>query len=230
MTFLVNRLNEPRVCAVLDAVINGTSERPSATDDDFKYVQDLGLIKISPTDVWISNSIYKEILPRALSDKFQKYMGGRSVDYVRPDGTLDMHKLMEKFSEFFRENADIWLQESNYIESGPHLIFFAFLQRIINGGGKIHREYALGRGRVDLLVLWQGSGGLKQRIVIELKIWRGEKALSEGLEQIVGYMDTSNATEGHLAIFDRRPGRTWKEKVYHRVETMGNWTIDVWGM
>jgi hypothetical protein len=74
---LIDRLFEPRVCAVIDAIINGTSERPSATDDDFKYVQDLGLIKISPTNMVISNPIYKEILPRALSDKFQKYMALR---------------------------------------------------------------------------------------------------------------------------------------------------------
>jgi hypothetical protein len=222
---LINRLNEPRVCAVIDAIINGTSERPLAVDDDFKYVQDLGLIKISSTDMWISNPIYKEILPRALSDKFQKYMGGRSVDYVRSDGTIDMYKLMEKFSDFFRQNADIWLEESNYKESGPHLIFFAFLQRIINGGGVIHREYALGRGRVDLLVLWAG-----QRIVIELKLWKGEKALEEGLMQTAGYMDISNATEGHLVIFDRRPGRSWSEKVYHQSKTFGNKTIMVWGV
>ena len=222
---LIDRLNEPRVCAVIDAIINGTSSRPSAVDDDFKYIQDLGLIKISSTDMWISNPIYKEILPRALSDKFQKYMGGRSVDYVQPDGKLDTHKLMQKFSDFFRQNADIWLEESNYKESGPHLIFFAFLQRIINGGGSIHREYALGRGRVDLLILWKN-----QRIVIELKLWTGEKALAKGLEQTAKYMITSNATEGHLVIFDRRPGRSWDEKVSHQAETVGDKTIDVWCM
>ena len=227
---LINRLNEPRVCAVIDAIINGDSDRPSANDDDFKYVADLGLIKISPTNMWISNPIYKEILPRALSDKFQKYMGGRSLDYIQPDGTLNMHKLMGKFSDFFRQNADIWLEESNYIESGPHLIFFAFLQRIINGGGTIHREYALGRGRVDLLITWPSPLGYTQRIVIELKLWKGPKALEEGLEQTAGYMDISNATEGHLVIFDRRPGRSWDEKVYHRVETFGKKTMYVWGM
>jgi hypothetical protein len=99
------------------------------------------------------------------------------------------------------------------------------LQRIINGGGVIHREYALGRGRVDLLVLWAG-----QRIVIELKLWKGEKALEEGLMQTAGYMDISNATEGHLVIFDRRAGRSWSEKVYHQSKTFGNKTIMVWGV
>ena len=44
----------------------------------------------------------------------------------------------------------------------------------------------------------------KQRIVIELKIKRGTKTIEEGLEQTAQYMDTNNATEGHLVIFDPR--------------------------
>ena len=31
----------------------------------------------------------------------------------------------------------------------------AFLQRVINAGGTIHREYALGKKRVDLLIAWK---------------------------------------------------------------------------
>ncbi len=41
-----------------------------------------------------------------------------------------------------------------YKEAGPHLLLQAFLQRIINGGGRIHREYALGRKRTDLFIEW----------------------------------------------------------------------------
>jgi len=52
----------------------------------------------------------------------------------------------------------------------------AFLQRIVNGGGRITRESALSRKRVDLLVEWK-----KQRIIIELKIKRGEDTLSKRL-------------------------------------------------
>ena len=103
-----------------------------------------------------------------------------------------MHKLLEAFTQFYRENSDIWLEKFAYKEAGPHLLFMAFLQRIINGGGKIHREYALGRKRVDLLIEWILRKTLKQkqRIVIELKIKRGPKTMEEGLEQtarIYGY-------------------------------------------
>lgn len=109
--------------------------------------------------------------------------------YIRKDGSLDMQTLLEAFGEFYRENASIWLEKFDYKESGPHLHLMAFLQRIINGGGTIWREYALGRGRVDLLIQWQ-----KQRIVLELKVKRRKKPLQEGLEQTANYMDSSQAT------------------------------------
>ena len=60
---------------------------------------------------------------------------------------------------------EIWLREYQYKESGPHLLLLAFMQRIINGGGSICREYALGSKRVDLFVRWKN-----QTFVLELKI------------------------------------------------------------
>lgn len=62
-------------------------------------------------------------------------------------------------------------------EAGPQLLLQAFLQRIVNGGGRIEREYGLGRMRTDLLILWPMTHDLStsplthvQRIVIEVKL------------------------------------------------------------
>ncbi len=56
-----------------------------------------------------------------------------------------MTKLLQSFGQFFRENSEVWLERFYYKEADPYLILLAFLQRCINGGGCIHREYALGR-------------------------------------------------------------------------------------
>jgi len=73
-------------------------------------------------------------------------------------------------SNLFRENADVWLQFYDYKEAGPHLLLQAFLQRIVNGGGLIAREYGLGRGRTDLFLQWpltpQGFTGPMQQVVL----------------------------------------------------------------
>ena len=41
-----------------------------------------------------------------------------------------------------------------YHEAGPQLLLQAHLQRIVSGGGRNEREYALDRGRTDLLIVF----------------------------------------------------------------------------
>jgi len=85
---------------------------------------------------------------------------------------------------------------------------------LVNGGGRIEREYGLGRGRTDLLVLWPREAGapydLWRRFVIECKVLRDsdrrslEATVERGVEQTLGYMGKCNAEEGHLVVIDRR--------------------------
>ena len=92
----------------------------------------------------------------------------------------------------------------------------AYLQRVVNGGGRIEREYGLGRGRTDLLVLWPREAGqpsdLWERFVVECKVLRdsARKSLAwtveEGVKQTLGYMKKCGAEEGHLVVIDRRIG------------------------
>ena len=91
----------------------------------------------------------------------------------------------------------------------------AHLQPIVNGGGRIEREYALGRGRTDLLIVWP-QGGRERRYVVECKVLRKdlERTIAEGVEQTRGYMDRRAAEAGHLVVFDRAPDRPWAEKVF----------------
>ena len=85
----------------------------------------------------IANPIYQEIIPREITHVIQATMIEQTA--------WDMQKLLENFVVFYRENSEILVSSLGYQEAGPHLLLMAFLQRVINGGGKIHREYALGR-------------------------------------------------------------------------------------
>lgn len=221
---LADKLREQRVYPVLDAIIEGQIEIINFNPDDVQYIRDLGLIKEYRME--IANPIYQEIIPRELTALISEGLAEKFVmrpSYVRKDGSLDVMSLLEAFTEFYRENSSIWLEKFDYKESGPHLLLMAFLQRIINGGGTIGREYALGRGRVDLLIQWK-----EQRIVLELKINRENKTLQEGLEQTSKYMDGSNANEGHLLIFDRNLHKPWQEKLQRSVKDFQGHTIHVW--
>ena len=93
------------------------------------------------------------------------------------------------------------------------------------------REYALGRKRTDLLVTWSHPGGV-QKVVLELKILYGplESALEKGLRQTWEYMDHCDTDEGHLVIFDRDPGKSWEDRIFHREDEYRGKRIGVWGM
>ena len=130
-----------------------------------------------------------------------------------------------------RLDLDEVLQRFQYKEAGPQLLLQAFLQRIVNSGGRIEREYGLGRMRTDLLVIWPWPGG-EQRLVIELKVLHRSlsQTLQSGLEQTWQYMDRCAASEGHLVVFDRTPNKSWEEKLFQRRETVHGHSIGVWGM
>jgi hypothetical protein len=201
-------------------------------NDDALYVRDLGLIRFEPGKTMaIANPIYREVIPRELTWTTQEKLVQDTAWYVRPDGRLDVSKLLAAFQEFFREHSEHWIDRFDYKEAGPQLLMQAFLQRIVNGGGRVEREYGLGRRRTDLLVVWPAVTP-PQKAVIELKLVRKqpEKALEEGLEQTSDYMDRCGTSEGHLVLFDRRAGRTWEEKVSRREEQRRGRSITVWGM
>ena len=222
---LLDKLNEERVRKIIDNIILGEAANLSYKDDDIQYVIDLGLISSQAEGLQIANPIYKEIIPATLAYKFQKNIAEKGQCYVEKDGSLNLNKLLTSFTQFFRENSQVWLADFEYKESGPHLLLMAFLQRIVNGGGKINREYALGKKRVDLLIHWKAY-----RYVIELKVKYGESTLNEGLEQTARYIDICEAHEGHLVIFDRDPNKSWDEKISNEILSFNSKHIHVWTM
>jgi hypothetical protein len=227
---LADKLREPRVRSVIEPLMTGTSEPAKMLEDDIQYAVDLGLIRRKP-HLTVSNPIYREIIPRLMTESTQDVLTFQTQWFVLPDGSLDMNKLLKEFQNFFREHSEHWVERFDYKEAGPQLLMQAFLQRIVNSGGRVEREYGLGRKRVDLFVLWKYREKI-QKIVIELKLLYSslEKTMAEGLEQTNAYMDKCGTAEGHLVIFDRTPERTWEEKIFRREEAYQGKTIAVWGM
>ena len=233
---LADKLREPRVQSVIGAILAGEQDSPNTPPADLEYVADLGLITLRP-QIRIGNRIYREVIPRELTWAKQFMIANQEQSwYVTPDHRLDMPKLLAAFQQFFREHADAWSEGFSYREAASQLLMQAFLQRIINGGGRINREYGLGRKRTDLFIEWpldaeQGLFGPIQRIVVELKLLHGalETVIAQGLEQTVDYARRAGADEAHLFIFDRESGRPWDERIWRRAEAAGGMAVAVWG-
>ena len=182
----------------------------------------------------IANPIYREVIPRELTSDVQETLLQDPAWFVGRDGRLMVTELLAAFQEYFRENAEHWVDRFGYKEAGPQLLLQAFLQRVVNSGGRIEREYGLGRKRTDLLVIWGTTGKPHghQKVVIECKLLRGtlEATLAKGLAQTLAYMQRAGADEGHLVIFDRSQGASWDDRIFRRIEKAGGKRITVWGM
>ena len=232
---LADKLQEDRVRRVIEPLLSGAGENRSSSRD-LEYVRDLGLIA-REDPLRVANPIYAEVVPRELTYAVQATLNQDTAWYVDADNRLDVNRLLAAFQAFFREHSEHWVERFDYREAGPQLLLQAFLQRIVNSGGRIEREYGLGRGRTDLLVVWprQGAGGppdAADRIVIECKVLHRnlEQTIAEGLVQTGTYMDRCAAGEGHLVVFDRSEGKAWEEKIFRRDEDVDGRTIAVWGM
>ncbi len=227
---LAHKLQEPRVRRVVESLLVGDQEPEFIPPDDISYVRDLGLIT-TVGQLRIANPIYREVIPRELTYSTQLTISQETVWYVRPDGTLDLSKLLAAFQQFFREHSEAWLERFDYREAGPQLLLQAFLQRIVNGGGRVDREYGLGRRRTDLAVFWNHPAGV-QRAVIELKLryHSTEQTIAEGLAQTADYAERIGSDEAHLLVFDRRRDISWDAKIWQRDATYGPRTIHVWGL
>ncbi|GBU23949.1 hypothetical protein R83H12_00569 [Fibrobacteria bacterium R8-3-H12] len=215
---LMERLKEERVRNVIQPLLMGEELGIDKLSDDYLYTRDLGLIRDDCGKTEPSNPIYAEVIVRALNWSVQEAIKDGYENYAIPrymkNGKIDIDYLARDFQEFWRENSEIWISRYKenfyqYDEAAPHLVFQAFLQRVINGGGSIIREMALGKRRADLCVVYEG-----QKYPIELKILRNEKSVSDGLVQLSAYMDRVGASEGWLVVFDRSKGRSWEEKLY----------------
>jgi len=217
---LAVRLKERRIRDIIEPILTGESDPFLAESDAFRLCLDLGLVAVERGNPAIANPIYREVIARHLTYGQQLAINEPKWAWEKPDGSLDMDRMLQEFQKFWRRHADLWESKAKaregYTEAFPHLLLMAFLQRVLNGGGRIEREYAAGRGRMDLGIEYNGHW-----YIIEIKLIRDynspQEIREEGLEQIRSYRDKlAPASPAYLVIFDRRTKvkeQSWDERI-----------------
>ncbi|UQA63892.1 AAA family ATPase [Polyangium aurulentum] len=206
-------LHEPHVMHVVETLIAGGIVVGDDSDDGVADMRALGLLA-PDSPLRIANPIYREVIVRVLAAYAEDAVTAEPRSFILADGRLDLPRLLEEFAAFWGEHGEVLTSGQTYHEVAPQLVLMAFLQRVVNGGGYVDREYGVGRGRIDVLVRfpYRGAGGerLVQREALELKVWRAGEAdpLGKGLAQIDGYLERLGLDTGTLVIFDRRPERS----------------------
>jgi hypothetical protein len=200
---LAERLREDRVRVIIQPILSG-QELVNMPEDDLRFVLDLGLCsRDSRGGIQIANPIYREIIPKVLASITIASLTSIAPTWLDNDGNLYPQALLDSFILFWRQHGEPLFNSTPYPEIAPHIVLMAFLHRVVNGGGTLEREYAIGSGRMDICLRYG-----KVTLAMELKVWADKRPdpLKEGLPQLDKYLSGLSLDSGWLVIFDRRSG------------------------
>lgn len=201
---LTDKLHQPRVRRVIEPILAG-EVLTDVPQDDREYVIDLGLVRrVNGGGLVIANPIYREVIPRTLASGPQDSLPAIKPIWLTSDGRLNPQTLLDAFLAFWRQHGQPLLKSAPYHEIAPHLVLMAFLHRVVNGGGTLEREYAIGTGKMDLCLRYGDV-----TLAMELKVWRDNRPdpLPEGLNQLDEYLSGLGLETGWLVLFDQRRGQ-----------------------
>jgi RecB family endonuclease NucS len=76
-------------------------------------------------------------------------------------------------------------------------MLLTFLQKVVNSDAKVDREYAEGRGVVDICITYKNK-----EYLIEVKL-KERDSEEKSKNQLAGYLEKNGEKEGWLVVFDR---------------------------
>lgn len=195
-----------------DLLIQGHPKAYNADNPLIHFGLLYGLFRDEHGDVNIHNRIYEQRIYNYMSSKLETSASTDAYNFrdnfIDAAGNLDFEQVLLKFQEFMRQEYS--RKDAAFLERHGRLIFLAFLKPIINGQGFDFKEVQISEERrLDVVVTW-----LKQRYVVELKVWRGDAAHQKGLRQLDDYLARLRLNTGYLIVFDARtPERKeWRQE------------------
>jgi len=184
---------------VFDIIIKGQNKSYTLDNPIIDAGVTLGIFAKSDNRVIIHNRIYEQRIYNYMISKVETSTNLPTYDgqYVK-NGILNVQELLLGFQKFMQENYST--KNKEFLEKQGTLLFLAFVKPIINGKGFDFKEVQISEERrLDVVITY-----LNQKYIIELKIWRGEEAHKEGLNQLSDYLDRQNLKSGYLLIYDFR--------------------------
>ena len=222
---LMEKVYDPRITPLVEQALLGGEIDRDVHREDVSYALDLGLFVEERGVLKPANPIYRETIGRYMTRGTQDLILARipEAPWAKEDG-LDMSGLLAAFQEFWRENAsEKAFLSQQFHEAYPHLVLQAFLQRVVNGGGQIVREMALGSGRLDLGVVFRN-----RTYAVEVKTAANyAKSHEKAHQQILRYMDSLGVAEGWLVVADTDFSKSWDDKISTEDFSLNGKTIHV---
>jgi hypothetical protein len=163
--------------------------------------------KVAVANIIFETILYDLFLSLVEEDGRLKRPGEDHTQFVR-NGVLDFDKVVGRFAAFLKsEYRD---EDGTFIEEHARLLFLGFVKPIINGVGHYAIESRTRDNRRMDVVLFYG----KEKYIVELKIWRGEKYENAGLDQLTDYLDAQEQANGWLISFSGNKTTPRKNRIF----------------
>ena len=144
---------------------------------------------------------FKPLFNGLEDDYFSEDIDANFIDYLTPDGQIEMGLLLENFQAFIARVGFRILQVPDTPQEyvGQYLLYAYLDQFVHTVGGTMFLEVRTGRGRLDLLILHN-----QRKYIVETKIWEGARRYAAGKQQLAAYLRSEGEVEGYYIVFDHR--------------------------
>lgn len=124
-------------------------------------------------------------------------------DYVTDDG-LNLAAILTKYNDYVRRRGFHAFNVKQLKEGAWHYSLDGFINFFVEQlGGNTFVETPSGRGRTDILILYQ-----RQKYIIETKVFVTQSRLQDGKQQLVDYLNTEGINEGYYIVFSNKHAET----------------------
>lgn len=194
---------------MFNIIMNGEEKSYNIYNKTISIGEMFGYFSEKDHKVIISSMIFKEILYNYFSSEVEEKVELAPYNFKNnfiTDEGLDFKNILLRFQQFFKEQYS--KLDKGFIEREGRLLFLAFIKPIINGVGFDFKEVQVSEEkRLDVVVTY-----LREKYVIELKIWRGEGYHKKGLDQLVDYLDIQGLATGYLVIYNFNKNKEYKSE------------------
>jgi len=223
---LFKNAHHPRLFPLVLDLLEGEKYRYNIQDDDIDLGVKYGIFAESERRLGVANLIYAQVL----FQHFERELKGLGIKEIVAanhfedrHGRLNFRLILEKFQAFMKAKGREVVEHPTFREATGQLLLLSYLDQLVNGKGWTFKEVRTGKGRIDVLCCYG-----RQKEVVELKLWYGASRYSQGLQQLVKYLESESLDHGYLVVFDRREGAAHEYATSTHV--VANKRIEAWVM
>jgi hypothetical protein len=117
--------------------------------------------------------------------------------YIKADSSLDLNKLIERYTKYIKQRGAIMFKGKNYYEGVYQYNLDQFLSLYVEAAeGKVYPETQVNGGRIDLLINFNNK-----EYLIEVKSDITENEYEKAKKQLFEYITRNGLKEGWLLVY-----------------------------